>query len=100
MDNFLDLGLGNYAILEYITNKNSIGPISEGLWRLYFDGACPKTRVDIGLIIESTKSRMKPHSYKLEFECTSNEVEYEVLIQGLELARNMPYQKFVCFWIF
>ena len=32
---------------------------------------------------------MKPHDYKLEFECTHNEVEYGALIQALELEKVM-----------
>jgi hypothetical protein len=45
MDNFLDLGLGNYVISEDITNKRSIGLISNGLWKLYFDGTCSRNGV-------------------------------------------------------
>lgn len=45
MDNFLELGLGNYAILEDITNKRLVGPISDGQWKLYFDGALSRNGV-------------------------------------------------------
>lgn len=97
MDNFLDFDIGNDDILEDITNRNPISLIYEGLWKLYFDGACSKNGADIGVLIESPNSIMKPHAYKLECECTNNEVEYESLIQGLELARNVNIK---CFSIF
>lgn len=80
MDNFLDLGLGNYVILEDITNKRPTSPISEGLWKLYFDDACSRNGAGIGMIVEIPNSKMKPHAYKLEFECTNNEAKYEALI--------------------
>ena len=32
---------------------------------------------------------MKPHAYKLEFECKNNEPDYEALIQGLKLVKEM-----------
>lgn len=89
MHNVLDLGLGNYAILEDITNKRLVGPISDELWKLYFNGAYSKNRASSRVIIESTKSEMKPHSYRLEFECTNNYAKYEALIQGLELEKYM-----------
>lgn len=91
MDNFLNFGL------EDITNKNTIGPVFEGLWRLYFDSACSKNGANIRVLIESSNSRMKPHAYNIEFECTNNEVEDEVLIQGLKLARNMNIKKLFVF---
>ena len=97
MDNFLDLGLGNYAILEYITNKRLVSPIFDGLWKLYFDGACSRNGAGIIVLIESPDSKMKPHSYRLEFEYTNNEAEYEALIQRLELAK---YMNIKCFSIF
>lgn len=36
-------------------------------------------------------------SFKLQFECTNNEVEYESLIQALELEKNMGIR---CLWVF
>ena len=41
------------------------------------------------MIIESLDSKIHPHVLRLQFECTNNEVEYEDLIQGLELKRHM-----------
>lgn len=32
---------------------------------------------------------MKPHAYKLEFECKNNEPDYEAPIQGLKLVKEM-----------
>ena len=89
MDNFLDMGLGNYFVLKDITNKKPTNQISNGLWKIFFDGACSKNRLGIGEIFEILNSKINPHAFKLQFECTNNEAEYEALVQGLELAKNM-----------
>lgn len=89
MDNFLGIGLGNYVFLEDIVNKRPVNPISDGLWKFYFDGAFSRHGSEIRVIIESPYSKMKPHAYKLEFECTNIEAEYEALIQVWELVKEM-----------
>ena len=80
MGNFLDMLLKNYVFLEDITSKRPTNPIVDGLRKLYFDGSFSKNGSTIGVIIESLNSKIKPHSYKLAFECMNNQVEYEALI--------------------
>ena len=89
MDNFLDMGLGNYVFLEDITNTKPTDQIFDGLWKIFFDGAFSKNGLGIETIIESPKSKIKPHAFELQFECTNNEAEYEALIQGLEFAKSI-----------
>ena len=60
MDNFLDMGLGNYVVLEYITNRKPTDQIFDELWKLFFDGAYSKNGSGIGVIIESLNSKIKP----------------------------------------
>ena len=65
-----------------------------------FDGACPENGLGIGVIIESMNTKIHPHAFKLQFECTNNEEEYEALIQGLKLAKNMGIKCLEFFWRF
>ena len=65
MDNFLDLGLGNYTILDDVTNVNTCDQIVHGLWRLYFDGSCSRNGSDIGVVIEGLDSKVHSHTFKL-----------------------------------
>ena len=68
MDNFSYMGLGNYVILKDITNEKSIDQIIDGLWKLYFNGACSKNGSGIEVVVESPHSKIYPHSFKLQFE--------------------------------
>ena len=84
MDNFLDLGLWNYVVLDDVTNVNTDDNIVDGLQRLYFDDSCSRSVPSIAMVIEGPDSKLHPHTFKFQFECTNIEVEYDALIQGLE----------------
>jgi hypothetical protein len=58
------------------------------LWTLQFDGACNKEGNGASVLLISPKGREFPHGFKLEFECTNNVAEYEVLMLGLETTRK------------
>ena len=55
-----------------------------------FDGSCSKTGSGDGLWIHNTN---KGHSYKLDFQCTKNIVEYEALLLGLHLLKDLEAKK-------
>eukprot|EP00253_Pinus_taeda_P016457 PITA_16457 len=68
----------------------------EGLWTMDFDGAVGNDGVEIGIWVHSpfsapnkVPSNVWVCSYKLDFDCSNNEVEYEALIAGLEILRKM-----------
>ena len=63
MDNFLDMGFGNYDVLQDINNVKSIDQIINGSWKLYFDGACSKNGLGIGVAIESPDSKIHSHAF-------------------------------------
>ena len=65
-------------------NRNDI------LWTLNFDGSCNKTSAGAGVWIQNTKQIF---SYKLDFPCTNNIAEYESLLLGLQLLKQLEAQK-------
>lgn len=67
-----------------------------GLWSMDFDGAVGKDGADIGIWIHSpvfqpnkVPSNVRICSYKLAFDCSNNEAEYEVLIAGLKILKKL-----------
>jgi len=66
-----------------------------------FDGALGKDGTSIGIWIQSPHHQqgklpqnVRLCSYKLAFECTNNEVEYEVLkITGLKILKRLGARK-------
>ena len=59
-------------------NRNDI------LWTINFDGSCNKTSAGAGVWIQNTNQSF---SYKLDFPCTNNIVEYEALLLVLQLLK-------------
>ena len=60
------------------------------LWTIKFDGSCNKTSAGVGVWIQNTN---QGYSYKLDFQCTNNIAEYEALLLGLHLPKQLEAQK-------
>jgi hypothetical protein len=57
MENYIDSGLGNYAILskEDIEVKRNDSPPFKGFWKMFFDGASSKFRARAGVVFKNLK---------------------------------------------
>lgn len=67
-----------------------------GLWTTDFDGALGRAGAGIGVSIlgplhqpNKIPPNVRMSSYKLAFECSNNEAEYEVLIAGLKILKKL-----------
>jgi ribonuclease HI len=59
---------------------------TKGIWTLEFDGSHSSFGSGAGIVLTTPSGEVLYHSYRLEFHCTNNVVEYEALILGLNLA--------------
>ena len=76
----------------------------DGLWTMDFDGAVGSDGAGIGVWIRSpfsaqdkVPSKVRVCSYKLAFDCSNNEAEYEALIAGLKILRKLKAKKIVVY---
>ncbi|XP_016178506.1 uncharacterized protein LOC107620940 [Arachis ipaensis] len=58
-------------------------------WRLHVDGASNQTSGGAGVILESPAGVIYEQSSKFEFPVSNNQAEYEALLVGLTLAREV-----------
>jgi hypothetical protein len=59
-------------------------------WSMDFDGVVSKEGVGVRVWLHSHRSRYsESHSYKINFQCTNNVVEYETLMLGLKLLKKV-----------
>ncbi|XP_072086750.1 uncharacterized protein [Arachis hypogaea] len=58
-------------------------------WRLHVDGASNQTSGGAGIILESPAGVIYEQSIKFEFPVSNNQAEYEALLAGLTLAREV-----------
>ena len=89
-----------YNIDEHGTchiNSTFLAPIQEEikdekvdeLWRMNFDATYSRDRKGVGVVITSPKGKIFNCVFKLEFYATNNVVEYEALLLGIEIAKDM-----------
>ena len=84
--------LGNHAIyanyLIPIKEKAKNEEVDE-LWRMSFDGAFSKSGKGAGIVLTSQLNQKFNFAYRIEFDASNNVVEYEALLLGLEIAKDM-----------
>jgi ribonuclease HI len=64
---------------------------------MFFDGISSKDGVVVGVVFVSPAQETISLSYKLEFETTNNVAEYEVLVLGLRVAKDMGIEEISVF---
>ena len=77
--------------IEEIKNEVDIDvDVKEKWWTMHFDGAMSREGVGAGVDITAPYCIKKNlFSYKFYFECTNNIVEYEALILGLKIMKEL-----------
>ncbi|GKF60873.1 reverse transcriptase domain-containing protein, partial [Tanacetum coccineum] len=72
-------------------------PEPEKAWKLFIDGASSFDGSRAGLILVSPKGKEYTYALRFEFKTTNNEAEYEALLAGLRIAKEMKVQELTIF---
>ena len=59
------------------------------IWKLHTDGASNDRCSGAGVFLETPEGRSICYALKFNFRATNNEAEYEALLAGLKLARDL-----------
>jgi ribonuclease HI len=62
---------------------------SNKAWKMNFDGAHSRSGKGAGIVLKSPTGKTYNFAFKLEFDATNNVAEYEALLLGLEIAKDM-----------
>jgi hypothetical protein len=54
------------------------------LWCMHFDGSCSSEGNGDGIILVSPTGKIHNFSYRLEFACSNNVVEFKALLLGID----------------
>nr|XP_025684966.1 uncharacterized protein LOC112785745 [Arachis hypogaea] len=83
-------------LADFIAEYTDIpgAPVS---WNLYVDGSTNKAKIGAGIILESDQGTKIELSLKFEFLASNNQAEYEALLAGLRLAKEVRVQKLTIF---
>ncbi|HEX4852156.1 MAG TPA: reverse transcriptase-like protein, partial [Puia sp.] len=88
---FVDTDCDNFKVVsDDAKDKKKNACIEEldqqGLWTMFFDGACAKEGSGAGVVFLSPTGKLLKSSFLLRFDCTNNIAEYEALLLGLNIA--------------
>ncbi|GJS04239.1 reverse transcriptase domain-containing protein [Tanacetum coccineum] len=72
-------------------------PEPENAWKLFNDGASSSDGSRVGLMVVSPKGKEYTYALRFEFETTNNEAEYEALLAGLRIAKEMEIRELIIF---
>ena len=58
-------------------------------WVVHVDGSSTQYAGGISVVLQSPEGNKLKHKVRLQYQTTNNEVEYEALLKGLELAKSV-----------
>ncbi|XP_057791071.1 uncharacterized protein LOC131008197 [Salvia miltiorrhiza] len=68
-------------------------PDQTGIWKLYVDGSSNMRGSWLGLVLISPQGDTVEQSIRCQFKATNNEAEYEAMLAGLGLAKEMGVKR-------
>src|ERR1041384_1434222 len=66
-------------------------------WRMHFDGSKMKNGLGDGIVLTSPKGDRLHYVLQIHFAASNNVVEYEALVHGIKLAKEIGIQNIECF---
>jgi hypothetical protein len=66
-------------------------------WRIHFDGSKMRTGLGAGIILTSPKGDKLKYVLQIHFAASNNVAEYEALIHGLRLAKELGIRRILCY---
>nr|XP_043619948.1 uncharacterized protein LOC122591770 [Erigeron canadensis] len=74
-----------------------VGNVENGAWKLYTEGAASSDGCGAGLMLISPEEKEFTYALRFEFEVTNNEAEYEALLAGLRIAKDMKIRNILVY---
>src|SRR3954467_7132082 len=66
-------------------------------WRMHFDGSKMRTGLGAGIVLTSPKGDMLKYALQIHFAASNNVAEYEALVHGLRLAKELGIRRILCY---
>ena len=76
-------------IAEFTPSHNESEVVENKKWIIHVDGSSTQHAKGIGVVLQSPEGDKLTYKVRLQYQATNNEVEYETLLKGLELAKSI-----------
>src|ERR1041385_3845321 len=95
------MAIKSQALVDFINDCTEIQappekPITK-YWTMHFDGSRQLQGSGAGVVLTSPNGEKFCYVLQLQFTCTNNATEYEALLHGLRLAREMSISRIQCY---
>ncbi|KAI5323515.1 hypothetical protein L3X38_032587 [Prunus dulcis] len=84
------------STLDHIAS-NSNFDLNQPLWTLYVDGSSNAQGCEAGLVLISSNKAVLEYALRFKFHTSNNVVEYEALLTGLQLAKEIGVKQIQIF---
>ena len=91
------LAMKRQVLAEFLAevSQQEMKSDNSGWWILNVDDASRRTGAELGLQLEASTGEVIEHAIRLDFHTSNNEVEYEAIIAGLDLAISISSEKII-----
>ena len=76
-------------IAEFTPSCDDLEVVEDKKWIIHVDGLSTQHAGGIGIVLQSPEGDRLKYKVRLQYQKTNNEVEYEALLKGLELAKSI-----------
>ena len=76
-------------IAEFTPSHKESEVVEDKKWIIHVDGSSTQHAGGIGVVLQSPEGDKLTYKVRLQYQATNNEVEYEALLKGLELAKSI-----------
>ena len=66
-------------------------------WRMHFDGSKMRLGLGAGIVLSSPKGDQLRYALQIHFAASNNVAEYEALVHGLWLAKELGIRRILCY---
>nr|KYP56513.1 Retrovirus-related Pol polyprotein from transposon 17.6 [Cajanus cajan] len=84
------------CLADFVAELTPIPPMDEQIWTLHVDGSSNVKGSRAGIILEGPNDMMLELALKFDFKATNNQAEYEALLAGLTLAKDVGVKRLKC----
>jgi ribonuclease HI len=83
-------------LVDWTESQQIHEPAESKYWHMYFDGSKMIEGSGAGVVLESPKGDKLEYVLQIHFTATNNVAEYEALLHGLRMAKEMGITRIVC----
>ncbi|XP_022869801.1 uncharacterized protein LOC111389152 [Olea europaea var. sylvestris] len=91
------------ALLDFVAEfakapkmEATMEPVEPPTWNLFVDGSSGETGFGAGIVLESPGGHKLNCAVKFDFKASNKAADYEALLAGLRLAKEMQFRRFHC----